>query len=48
MKEFTKTREELLSEFSSDSTKGLTPNDVKKIVKNSAQILSPRKNPIHC
>lgn len=30
MKEFTKTREELLSEFSSDSTKGLTPNDVKK------------------
>ncbi|MDD6355731.1 MAG: calcium-translocating P-type ATPase, PMCA-type [Oscillospiraceae bacterium] len=30
MKEFTKTREELLSEFSSDSTKGLTPNAVEK------------------
>ncbi len=30
MKEFTKTREELLSEFSSDSTKGLTSNAVKK------------------
>ena len=30
MKEFTKTREELLSEFSSDSTKGLTSNAVEK------------------
>lgn len=30
MKEFTKTREELLSEFSSDSTKGLTLNAVEK------------------
>lgn len=30
MKEFTKTREELLSEFSSDSTNGLTSNAVEK------------------
>ena len=30
MKEFTKTREELLSEFSSNSTKGLTSNAVEK------------------
>lgn len=30
MKEFTKTREELLSEFSSDNTKGLTLNAVEK------------------
>lgn len=30
MKEFTKTREKLLSEFSSDSTKGLTSNAVEK------------------
>lgn len=30
MKEFTKTREELLSEFSSDGTKGLTSNAVEK------------------